>query len=101
MALSFGAVIVSIFNGTSAFAGAIGNCWTYFEIAEWYQLLVMVCILWWLDSVARRGQTQGEIKVFVEDLTILTNIMSYFLALFSFVINTIVDYTFRLFDALT
>jgi len=64
-------------------------------------LATLIFIIKWVDSIIKRGKTQGgELRVFIDDINTVINILSYLTQLFTYVINTITDYTFRLFDAI-
>ena len=101
MFLTMGGIITGLLNGTGAVVTQFGNWWTLIELNTWFELIVLLTIIAWFDSIAKRGQTQGEITVFFNDLQIATNIMSYFLSVFSFVIDAVVNNVFRIFDAIT
>lgn len=101
MFLTMGGIITGLLNGTGAIVTQFGNWWNLIELNEWYELIVLLTIIAWFDSVAKRGRTQGEITVFFNDLQIATNIMSYFLSVFSFIIDAVINNVFRLFEAIT
>jgi len=101
MIVQIGGIIVSLFNGTAEVSNGIGNLWDYFEFDKWYNLATLIFIIKWVDSIIKRGKTQGgELRVFIDDINTVINILSYLTQLFTYVINTITDYTFRLFDAI-
>jgi len=98
--LTMGGIITGLLNNTGAVVLAWGNTWTYFNIAGWYEIIPLIAIILWIDSIASRGETQGEINVFFGDMQTFTNILSYFFTLFNFVASTVIDIVFRLFDAI-
>ena len=101
MILTLAGYITGIFDGTGTVVTYLGNWWTYIDLANWYPLVTLVCILMWIESISRRGRTQGEIQVAFRDLQTIMSILSYFTAMFTLVIDTVVNTTFRLFDAIT
>jgi len=101
MILTLAGHITSLFDGTGALVTYLGNWWTFIDLASWYPLVTLVAVLMWIDSIARRGKTQGEIQVAIRDMQTIMSILSYFTSMFTLVINTVVDTTFRLFDAIT
>jgi len=102
MILTLTGFVTGIFSDTiPGITNEIGNIWTFIDLANWYPFVTLVGILTWIDSIAKRGRTQGEIQVLIRDLQTITSILSYFSSMFTLVINTVVDTTFRLFDAIT
>ena len=101
MILTLAGYITGIFDGTGTVVTYLGNWWTYIDLASWYPLVTLLGVLMWFDSIVKRGRTQGEIQVAIRDLQTIMSILSYFTSMFNQVINTVVDTTFRLFDAIT
>jgi len=101
MILTLTGYVTGIFDGTAGVVTYLGNWWTFIDLASWYPLVTLICVLLWVDSIVKRGRTQGEVQVAIRDLQTITSILSYFASMFTLVINTVVDTTFRLFDAIT
>lgn len=100
MILTMGGIITGLLNGTGAVVTQIGDWWAYIDLNQWYELVVLVSIILWIDSIANRGETQGEVRVFFDDMNTVTNVLSYFLTLFNFVIDTVINKAFQLLDAI-
>lgn len=98
--VAMGAIMVSIFNGTHDIMTGLGSLWDLVQLSAWTDIIVLLVIFAWIESIIRRGRTQGEIQVFLGDLQTVMNILGYFMNMFMTVINFIVDYTFRLFEAI-
>jgi len=95
--ITFGGYIVKILNGTQS---GFDDFWTIVDFDSWYEAVPVLLFVFWYDSAYKRGQTQGEINVVMGDLQMVLNITGYFTQMFSMVINIVVDYTFRLFEAI-
>lgn len=100
MILTMGGIITGLLNGTGAVVTQIGDWWAYLELNTWYELVTLLAVILWIDSIANRGETQGEIRVFFDDMNTISNVLSYFLTLFNFVIDTVVNKVFQLLDAI-
>lgn len=96
--IDLGTFFVQVWNGG---LDAAYNFWDIVDIDQWYEVVPIFAFIYWLESVYNRGRAQGETKVFLDDIQSAMNITSYFTTMFMMVINTVVDYTFRLFDAIT
>ena len=106
IALTFSTFWQSIMDGTSPWVQPIyniGNFWNLIGYNSWAPAVPMLLFIWWLDSIPRRAvQTVGgEIQVFINDLNTAIGLISYFVSIFSYVANTIIDRVYGLFPAIT
>ena len=92
----------SVLDGTSGWDTGIGDIWELIEYDLWAPIVPLMLLLWWLESLAKRGaQTVGgELQVFINDKNTGISILSYFVGMFSLVVNTIIDRAYGLFDAI-
>jgi len=98
--LDFSVFYQSVLDGTSGW-----GLWDFWEVIEydlWAPAVPLLLFVWWFDSLAKRGaQTVGgELQVFINDMNTAISIISYFVGVFSFVANTIIDRVYGLFDAI-
>lgn len=94
-------IIVTILNGTNTIVTGIGSLWDTIQLGSWTDLIVLLIIFTWIESIIRRGRHRGEIQVIIYDLQTVSNIFGYLMGMFSTVINIVLDGVFRLFEALT
>ena len=100
--LQFSLFYQSILNNTAAWGNGIGNLWLFLNYDSWAPILPLVIFIWWFDSVEKRGtQTVGGmLQVLINDANTVISITSYFVGMFSLIINTIIDRVYGLFDAM-
>ena len=69
----------------------------------WFLGGTSLSLILWFDSLDKRGaQTVGGVpQVFINDINTAIGLISYFIGVFSFVANTIIDRVYGLFEALT
>jgi len=106
IALTFSTFWQSIMDGTSPWIQpiyAIGNFWDLIGYDSWAPAVPALLFIWWLDSMPKRAaQTVGgELQVFINDLNTAIGLISYFVSIFSYVANTIIDRIYGLFPAIT
>jgi hypothetical protein len=91
-----------IMDGVGAYATALGSLWDWIGWNTWSPAVPGLLVVWWLISIGNRADTnpRGEIGVFLDDVQMVLNITSYFLGIFSFVANTIIDRVYGLIQAL-
>ena len=100
--VTLGGTLVSLFNGTHAIMAGLTSFWDTIGFnASTFTAVPIFAFIWWWDSVERRGKTQGDLQVMLGDAQTLMNIVGYFSGMFFTVINIVVDYTFRLIEAIT
>jgi len=102
VALDFSVFYQSVLDGTSGWGTGIGDFWEVLEYDLWAPIVPLMLFLWWMESLAKRGaQTVGgELQVFINDMNTAISILSYFVSMFSLVVNTIIDRAYGLFDAI-
>jgi len=102
VALDFSVFYQSVLDGTSGWGTGIGDFWAVIGYDLWAPIVPLMLFLWWLESLSKRGaQTVGgELQVFINDMNTAISIVSYFVGMFSFVANTIIDRVYGLFDAI-
>jgi len=102
LVLQFSLFYQSILNNTAAWGNGIGNIWTFLSYDSWAPIMPLVIFIWWFDSVEKRGtQTVGGMpQVLINDANTVISITSYFVGMFSLIINTIIDRVYGLFDAM-
>lgn len=98
--VSMGSILVSILNGTHDIMTGIGSLWDLIELTAWVDIIVLVAIFIWIETIGNRGKTQGVFTVFINDIQTAINILGYFMSMFMIVINIVVDNVFRLFSAI-
>ena len=106
VALDFSEFWQSLMDGTSVWIQpiyGIGNFWNLIGYNLWAPAVPMLLFIWWLDSIPKRGaQTVGgEMQVFINDLNTAIGLISYFVSIFSYVANAIIDRVYGLFPAIT
>lgn len=101
--VAIGTILVQLFNGTYPGLGTLINIWDLIELSQWTDIIVLVVLGVWVQSVTKRGNGQwdGMLGVALQDIQTMMNITGWFMSMFSTVINIVVDYTFRLFEAIT
>ena len=100
--LQFSTFYQSILNNTYALTNGIGNLWDFLNYDQWSPILPLVFLIWWIDSMQKRGlvTSGGMLQVFIGDLNTVISITSYLVGMFSLIINTIIDRVYGLFDAI-
>jgi len=91
----------SILNNTATWSNGIGNLWDFLSYSSWAPILPLVFLIWWMDSVENRGKQTvgGWTQVVLNDVNTVISVSSYFVGMFSLIINTIIDRVYGLFDA--
>jgi len=105
-ALTFSTFYHQIMDGTSPWIQpiyAIGNFWDLIGYDSWAPAVPMLLFIWWLNSMPKRAaQTVGgEFQVFLNDINTAIGLISYFVSIFSYVANAIIDRVYGLFPAIT
>ena len=105
-ALTFSTFYHQIMDGTSPWIQpiyAIGNFWDLIGYDSWAPAVPMLLFIWWLDSMPKRAQQTvgGEFQVFINDINTAIGLISYFVSIFSYVANAIIDRVYGLFPAIT
>ena len=100
MLLTMWGHIMNLMQGIGTVTTGLGNVWDFIEIGTFLDFITLVLVLMWWTSIEKRGATQGEIQVFINDAFTAVNILSYFMTMFGTVINIVVDYAFRLLEAI-
>ena len=88
-AINLGERMRDIMNGV-----ALGteDVWAFFEFDTWAPDVVpLAAILYWIDSIYKRGPTQGYTTVLWGDLQNMANVFAFFIGAFSMVIGFIED----------
>ena len=100
--LDFVQFVRDILDGVSIYYNKLGSWWDYFNWNAWSPIIPLFLFLWWLESINRRADhtSGGEIQVFVNDVNTALNLLSYFLGVFAFVVNTIIDRVYGLIQAM-
>ena len=93
--------LYSIFDGSGIIVTGVGNVWDFIAFDLWVDFFYIAVLIWWIQSIERRGRTQGEINVFLGDVQTAINLSSYFISTFSFIINEVINKVLILFDAVT
>jgi len=101
LATNIGNIVTGLFDGTGAIVWGAGNFWDYINFSAWIDLVPVVLFIWWVESIAKRGTTQGEATVFLGDMQTVMNVTSWFLSMFGLIINTVTDLAFRLLEVIT
>ena len=106
IALTFSTFWQSIMDGTSPWVQPLydlGNFWDLIGYDSWAPAVPMLLFIWWIDSIPKRAaQTVGgELQVFINDINTAIGLISYFVSIFSYVANTIIDRIYGLFPAIT
>jgi len=106
IALTFSTFYHQIMDGTSPWIQpiyAIGNFWDLIGYDSWAPAVPMLLFIWWLNSMPKRAaQTVGgEFQVFINDINTAIGLISYFVSIFSYVANTIIDYVLRILPGVT
>jgi len=104
--LTFSTFYHQIMDGTSPWIQpiyAIGNFWDLIGYDSWAPAVPMLLFIWWLNSMPKRAaQTVGgEFQVFINDINTAIGLISYFVSIFSYVANTIIDYVLRILPGVT
>lgn len=89
-----------LLDGTSAWSNALAPWWNL--VTTGIGIAPLVFFIAWLDSIVMREMRTGQsgITIFIDDLNTAVNIVSYLFGLFSYVLNTVIDNTYRLFEAI-
>jgi len=101
LVIQIGEIITGLIDGTGDVTSGLGNLWNYFDVYTWLDVIPLFFFIWWVESIARRGRVQGEISVFLGDIQTVMNITSWFISMFSLVVNTMTDLAFRLMEVIT
>jgi len=99
--VTIGNSIKDLLDGTGTVTTGLGNVWTWIGLGSWIDIIPVFLFLWWVESIYSRGRTQGEVTVFLNDTQTVMNITSYFISMFSLIINTVTDLAFRLLGVIT
>jgi len=105
-ALTFSTFYHQIIDGTSPWIQpiyAIGNFWDLIGYDSWAPAVPMLLFIWWLNSMPKRASQTvgGEFQVFLNDINTAIGLISYFVSIFSYVANAIIDRVYGLFPAIT
>ena len=85
--INFGTAMKNIMNGIST---GTSNLWSDFNFAAWGpDLMPVFLIVYWINSVSKRGKTQGLFTVLNGDLNAFANIFAYFMGVFNGLIGFI------------
>ena len=98
---NIGSIVTGLFDGTGAIVWGAGSFWDYISFSTWIDIVPVALVLWWIDSITKRGTTQGEVTVFLGDMQTVMNVTSWFLSMFGLIINTVTDLAFRLLGVIT
>jgi len=101
LVISIGSAITGLLDGTGTITTGLGNIWDFISIGTWIDVIPVFLFIWWVESIATRGERQGEITVFFGDLSTVFNVTSWLLSMFGLVINTVTDLAFRLLGVIT
>ena len=93
--------ITGLLDGTGTVTTGLGNVWTWIGLGSWIDIIPIFLFIWWVESIHNRGETQGEVTVFFNDVQLVMNITSYFISMFTLIINTVTDLAFRLLEVIT
>ena len=86
-------------DGTGIVVTGVGNWWTFIALDTWIEGLYLGILILWIDSIAKRGRTQGEITVFLADVNQMINISSFFVSISLTVFELVFNKILTLFDA--
>jgi len=101
LVIEIGTIVVQISRGTAEVATGLGNIWELISIDEWIDVLPVLILISWLNSVDDRWrQGQGWISTIWGDISIVLAISSFMLDTMSRVVNTVIDFVFRLMNAI-
>ena len=98
---SIGNAVTGLLDGTGTITTGLGNVWTWISFGAWIDIVPVFLFIWWVDSITKRGERQGEITVFFGDMSTVFNVTSWFLSMFGLIINTVTDLAFRLLGVIT
>jgi len=101
LVVQIGGIITGLIDGTGDVTSGLGDLWNYFDVYTWIDIIPVVLFIWWVESIATRGERSGEITVFLGDMQTVMNVTSWFLSMFSMIINTVTDLAFRLLGVIT
>ena len=92
--------LYGILDGTSIVVTGVGNWWTFIALDNWIDGLYLGIFILWIESISKRGRTQGEITVFLADVNQLINISSFFVSISLTVFELVLNKVLTLFDAI-
>ena len=106
VALQFSTFYHQIMDGTSPWLNPLydlGNIWNLIGYDSWAPAAPALLFIWWITSIPERGKQTvgGELQVFLNDINTVIGLISYFVSIFSYVANTIIDYVLRILPGVT
>lgn len=101
LVISIGDAITGLLDGTGTVTTGLGNIWDFISLSTWIDIVPVFLFIWWVESIATRGERQGEITVFFGDLSTIFNVTSWLMSMFGLIINTVTDLAFRLLGVIT
>jgi hypothetical protein len=93
-------IVVGILDGTYEITTGLGNLWTLFSVDDLVTVMPIFLVIAWMSSLDSRAKTQGFMNAFTSDLGFIFNLLSFFLTWMQFVIDTTVNYSLILLDAI-
>ena len=98
--LDLGTIAYSLIDGT--YTAGMVNLWTEFNLASMTDVILLLLVFMWLDSIVSRGKVTpgGEIAVFIGDVSMAINISSYFMSMFQTIIESVIGRVYGLIQAL-
>ncbi len=85
-------IVTSLLNGSHAILTDAINVWSTMNFGEWGVTFVPILIfVYWMESLDKRGKVQGWNSVFMGDISTVINILSFFVTMFSLIINTAIQ----------
>ena len=96
--ITFGTTMHDI---TTGIATGTVNLWEYFNFSNIIDAIPLFVIIFWIDTVYKRGNTQGYTQVLWNDAQAMINVSAFFMGTFATVIGYIEGKISWLFQALT
>ena len=99
--VEFVTFVQDILNGVSVWYNDLGVLWDWIGWNTWSPVLPYALFILWLCSIGERSRYTpgGEIQVLINDFNTTANVSSWFLGVFSFVANTVIDRVYGLISA--
>jgi len=99
--LNIASIVKGILDGTHDVTTGLGNIWTFINLSTWIDAVPILMLIAWFVSLDERGKRTGNwMAVFMSDISTIIAVLSFIFNLAMQVINTVVDYVFRFFQAI-
>ena len=93
-------IALSIIDDTYAISTGVGDLWVLINFNLWVGAVPIFAIIWWFDSLDKRGQQIGWMTAFFHDIGIMIDVMSFIIFVITKIIDTVVSIVFGLINAI-